>query len=47
MNLISSTFKGTFFGSVVGKARIWIFLSLGKALLGVKGLRNDLDVRYP
>lgn len=28
MNLISSTFNGTFFGSVVGKARIWIFLKV-------------------
>ena len=28
MNLINSTFKGTFFGSVVGKARIWIFVKV-------------------
>ena len=48
MNLISSTFKGTFFWFSSWQSKNFDFsLSLGKPLLGVNGLRNDLDVRYP
>ena len=48
INLISSTFKGTFFWFSSWQSKNLDFsLSLGKPLLGVIGLRNDLDVRYP